>query len=446
MTHAFTRVTLIGPRTHIDLLLPSDQPVGLLLPQVLTLLGDQPAEQAAAKVLVTADGTELHSERSLEQARVLDGSALLLCNAAEAPPAAVVYDVTDVVVSATSATAGSWSRGFSILASGSFTAAGIWAGAEILLTPLAPDPAVWVLPVLSLLGLAAGTAAGHPPRRTAAGPTLLGAGWLTGVGGALHLYGGIPAQLPAAALMLSGISILALAALGIISARPRPFFSGAMTLALGTAVWTAAGAAAGNTVEAAALAALAGTVLLGLLPKLALAVSGLATLDDRRATGGAIVRIDALEAVAAAHQGLTLGTVLTALCLTPALWLLGADTGRQTWSFPLLLTLILAVFLRARSFPLAAQRLALYLAVWTGLGGAVLAGLRLFTGQPWAVGIAVLVLAAAASVSLTVPLPGHTMARFRLLATRVETAAVLASVPLVTGLFGLFDTLAGSFS
>lgn len=444
MAHTFTRVTLVGTRKHVDLLLPSNQPLGLLLPQVLNLLDDPPAATVAAKVLVGPDGTELNAETSLAQARILDGSALLLCNASEAPPAAVVYDVTDVVVTETRAVPGRWNRRWKDLTSAVFAAAGFWAGAEILLAALVPEAAWWVLFILSLLGLAAGAVAG-PPHRTGLGSAWLGAGWLTGLGGALHLYDGTPARLPTAALALAGLTVLTLTAAAAGAAQPRAWFNGAATLALAAGLWAAAGALTGDALRAAAVAALASVLLLGLLPKLALGSSGLATLDDQRATGSSITRTDAVDAVAAAHQSLTLGTVATALSVTPGLWLLGADTSQQPWTLPLLLALTLAVFLRARSFPLAPQRIALYLAVAAGLGAASVSALVFVPGHRWAVGLAVLGTAAAAAVSLAATMPDHTQARFRLLAKRTESAAILVSVPLTAGLFGLFGQLLGSF-
>lgn len=445
MAHPFTRVTLIGPRTHVDLLLPSNQPVGLLLPQVLNILDDPPAEAVAAKVLVAADGTELNADTSLSQAGVLDGTSLRLCNASEAPPAAVVYDVNDLVVGETGAVTGRWNGRCRDIAAGAYAAVSIWAGAEILLAFLAPDAAWWMLFVLSLLGLAAGSAMNQGAGRSAIGSTFLGAGWLTGCGGAIHLYNGIPERFPPAAMALAGLTVLTLAALGAGAAQPRAWFSGAATLALAAGLWTAAGTVTGDPVRAAALAAPASVLLLGLLPKMALASSGLATLDDQRAKGGSITRGNAVDAVAAAHRSLTLGTVAAAMSLVPGLWLLGTDTDRQHWTLPLLLSLTLAVFLRTRSFPLVAQRSALYLAAAVGAGAAALAGLRFLPNQPWVVGVAVLGIAAGAAMALTLVFPDHTLARFRLLAKRVESVAILASVPLTVGLFGIFAQLLGSF-
>ncbi|MCC9178960.1 type VII secretion integral membrane protein EccD [Arthrobacter sp. zg-Y750] len=441
MAHAFTRVTLIGSRRHLDLLLPSDQPVGALMPQVLEMLNDPPADEVAAKVLVGPDGTELSAEATLSSAEVADGSSLMLTNASEAPPAPVVYDVTDLVVHETEAVAGRWTDRFRDLTAGVSAAVGLWAGAELLLAALAPGDAWWLLLSASLILLVAGTAAARPPRTSAIGPTMQGAGWLLGFGALLR------ADLPLSgtALLLAALSVLTLVGMGLSAANPRALFTGAGTLALAAGVWAVAGLVSQEPARAAALASVASVLLLGLLPKLALATSGLATLDDQRAKGGTIGRTDALEAVAGAHRGLTLGTVLTALSIALGLWVLGTDTAHQKWTLPLLLALTLAVFLRARSFPLAAERISLYAASGVGVVALAAASLHFFADRPWLTGLAVLILAAGIAVSLTLNLPDHTEARLRLLAKRLETLAILASVPLVIGLFGIFSQLLGSF-
>ena len=441
MAHAFTRVTLIGSRRHLDLLLPSDQPVGALMPQVLEMLDDPPADEVAAKVLVAPDGTELAAEITLSGADIADGSSLLLCNASEAPPAAVVYDVTDLVVNETEAVSGRWTGRFRDLTAGVAAAVGLWAGAEILLAALAPDDAWWLLLSASLILLTAGTAAARPPRTSALGPALQGAGWLMGLGALLR--SGLPPE--PAALLLAALSVLALIGVGISAASPRALFTAAGTLALAAGIWAAAGLITGDPVRSAALAAVASVLLLGLLPKLALSASGLATLDDQRAKGGTISRTDALDAVAGAHRGLTLGTILTSGSIALGLWVLGTDAGHQKWTLPLLFALTLAVFLRARSFPLAAERISLYAASAVGLTGLVNASLRFFPQAPWAVGLGLLVLAACFAVGLTLRLPDHTEARLRLLSKRLETFAILASIPLVIGMFGIYGQLLDSF-
>lgn len=441
MAQAFTRVTLIGSSRHLDLLLPSDQPVGGLVPQILNLLEDQPQDDVAAKVVVTPDGGQLDARASLEAAGILDGTALRLCNASEAPPAAVVYDVTDIVVEESEDVPGRWNRRFRDITAAAFAAAGIWGGAEILLSRFAPDHAWWILLAAAAVLLASGAALGRPPRTTAIGPALLAAGWLAGIGGVLHL----PAPAGYRALYAAVLTVVALAAVGLVSRRPRSLFSAAGTLALLTAVWLAAGLLTGDAVRTAAVAALISVLVLGLMPQTALSASGLATLDDQRAKGGTIRRTDALHAISAAHRSLTLGTVLTAASVALGLWLIGGDTATQVWSVPLLLVLILAAALRARSFPLAVQRMALYAAAAVGLVSLALAAMRFAPELTWLTGVLVLAVAVCFAVSLTVELPDHTAARFRLLANRLEGLAILASVPLVLGMFGIFAQLLESF-
>ena len=65
--------------------------------------------------------------------------------------------------------------------------------------------------------------------------------------------------------------------------------------------------------------------------------------------------------------------------------------------------------------------------------------------QGWLVAAGLLVLAVAVVISLTVTLADHSAAKLRLLANRFETLAILASVPLVIGLFGVFASLLTTF-
>ncbi|MCC3297177.1 type VII secretion integral membrane protein EccD [Arthrobacter caoxuetaonis] len=449
MAHAYTRVTLVGRQRHLDLLLPSDQPVAALMPQVLELLGDEPSEDVAAKVLVAPDGTELTPGDTLAGADVLDGTSLQLCNASEAPPAPIVYDVTDLVVAETEAVRGRWNQHWKNACAGVFAAVGLWTGAELLLEALAPGSAWWLLAALSLLTSGAGVLLARRSPVSPVGPAALGAAWLIGLGSSLHaagILGGEGAEdYRRAGLILAGATVVALMALGAANRQPKAMYTGALVSVLAAAGWSAAVAATGSAVQASALAGIASVLLLGLLPGLALAASGLAALDDQRAKGGQVGRPDALESVASAHTGLAVGAAVTAASAALAFWLLGTDSEQQAWSLPLLAVLTLAVFLRARAFPLAPERLALYAATAVGLAALMAGSSRWFAGQPWVTGALVLALAAAVWIALSLNLPDHTQARFRLAAKRLETLAILASVPLAAGMFGIFAQLLESF-
>ncbi|GAA1120409.1 type VII secretion integral membrane protein EccD [Arthrobacter flavus] len=442
MSHAFTRVTLVGAQRHIDLLLPSHQPVGALMPQVLELLEDAPQRDVAVKQLVTPDGTALDAAASLSQSAVTDGTALLLCSESDVPPAAVVYDVTDLVVDQTEEVTGRWTIRFRDITAGAFAALGLWAGVAILLGSFAPGSAWWILISGGLLLTGLGAALGRPPRKSALGPALLVAGWVLGLAGILEYGSGLAIT----GLLVAALSIANLLGLGAVSARPRALFAGAATLGAATGIWGAAALVGDDPAPAAALAGIASVLLLGLLPALALSASGLSTLDDQRAKGGTLRRTAALSAVNAAHRSLSLATVFTAASIALALAWLGTDTQTQVWTLPLLLALTLATFLRARSFPLALERIALYLASLVGLAALAVGSLRFLPESPWLVGLAALAVAAVALIVLTFTPADHTAARFRQLANRAESLAILATIPLAAGLFGIFAQLLESFS
>lgn len=438
MAFAFTRVTLLGSSRHLDLLLPSEQPVGLLVPQILDLLRDSPRHEVAEKVLVTSAGDPLDAGATLQEAGVLDGAVLTLFNAADAPPPPVIYDVTDAVVEEADAVAGRWADRYRRATAATVAAASL-AGASCILLGLAGAQAWWLLLALGVLFLAAGAASGRS--FPVLGRSLIGAGWLTSLGGTLQLA----APGPEKAILVAALSTVALAALGLAARRPRPLLSAATILALLTALWAATALLAGDGPRSGGVAALLSILVLGLLPRMALSSSGLAALDDRRADGGLPGRVDALTAIQSAHRSLTLGTVLCAASIAIGLLLLSGDAGARAWSLPLLLALTLATALRARAFPLAAERLSLYAAAGAGTVGLALALPAFLPALPWLPAVLLVLLAAGMMTAMQLDLPDHVSARFRLLANRLESVAVLASVPLLIGMFGVFAQLVRSF-
>jgi hypothetical protein len=112
------------------------------------------------------------------------------------------------------------------------------------------------------------------------------------------------------------------------------------------------------------------------------------------------------------------------------------------WAAGLGVAVVTVTALRTRGFPIAAQQLALWSAVLAGL---VVGGFGRMGPEPRdvvaglaAVAIAILVL------TLARP-PAHTRAALRQLGDVVETVAVVAMVPLLVGLFGIYSDLLGAF-
>ncbi|MFE9773845.1 EsaB/YukD family protein [Streptomyces sp. NPDC005931] len=75
--------------------MPSREPAGVLLPEVMRLLDDRVGDRPEVRHLVTPDGSALAHDSTLESAGVADGTVLRLVRAEDAPTAPVVHDVTD---------------------------------------------------------------------------------------------------------------------------------------------------------------------------------------------------------------------------------------------------------------------------------------------------------------------------------------------------------------
>ncbi|GHE82425.1 hypothetical protein GCM10018789_07660 [Streptomyces werraensis] len=92
-----SRVTLVGERRRVDMVLPAREPVGILLPEMMRLLDGHVKGRPASRHLVTVDGSALDHDSTLESAGVRDGAVLRLARAEDAPPAPVVHDLSDEV-------------------------------------------------------------------------------------------------------------------------------------------------------------------------------------------------------------------------------------------------------------------------------------------------------------------------------------------------------------
>ncbi|HET6742068.1 MAG TPA: EsaB/YukD family protein, partial [Kribbella sp.] len=94
----YSRVTVIGERRRLDAVLPADQPLGVLLPDLLRML-DEPMQQTPQRrFLTTATGVLVPPEGTLSSAQIIDGAVLRLASEGELPPPPTVYDVTEEAV------------------------------------------------------------------------------------------------------------------------------------------------------------------------------------------------------------------------------------------------------------------------------------------------------------------------------------------------------------
>jgi hypothetical protein len=192
--------------------------------------------------------------------------------------------------------------------------------------------------------------------------------------------------------------------------------------------------------QAAAVTAGVAVVVCGVLPRLALAASGLTGLDDQVVEGHPRRRDDVSLTVNEAYRLLSWVTFAIAvpIAVTSAMLLASKDL----WTVAVGLAVIIVSALRTRAFPLAVQQIALWFAVLVGLLAGVLGQSRL--SEPL---VAVILIAIAVLVVIMVLArpAAHQRAFLRRVGNAVEALAVIALIPLLLGMFGIFRDLLRAF-
>lgn len=440
-----SRVTLVGERRRADIVLPSDTPIGQLLPDILQLLDDRAASRPLTRQLITSDGTALPHDSTLASAGVSDGAVLRLVRTHAAPPAPVVHDVTDQVADDLDLRAWRWRPAARRVAAGASTVvfaviAALLARREFPLGALAGALAAVTAVLLVGGALVSRLGAGNRGLATALLSVSGGLGVLT-AWTAADAYGWSgPARLAAVATAVA----LSMALLGFFSPLGRGGLIGAGATAAVTAVWEGVAAVEPDPARIGALMAVFSVVLLGMLPRIALMASGLTALDDRRSGGASVSRHDVDNALAATHRGLALASVVTAVSATAAGWLLTLAERPTVWTV-LLPSLVAVVLLsRARAFPLVAEVTALFAAA-----AVLLVRLVMLWMEQASVGSGpVIVLGAAALLpllALSVEPPEHVRVRLRRTADLVESIGMVALFPIAIGVFGMYGQLLDKF-
>ncbi|MFJ9039066.1 type VII secretion integral membrane protein EccD [Streptomyces sp. NPDC102406] len=444
---ALSRITLVGERRRIDLVLPSQEPIGLLLPEVMRLLGDRVGERPQARHLVRSDGSVLEPDATLESAGVPDGAVLRLVRFEDAPSAPVVHDVSDEAARDVDVRVWRWgARARRIVAAGACVAFAV-AASFMARDGYETQTVASALAVAAVVLAVAGALLGRAGRQ-GLGTALISTGAAVGVLGAWS-FGDAQAWSGAVCWgAVAAVLVVTLLLLGWFSPFGRGALVGAGALA-GTGVcWEVAlavqsgGREAVGAAHAAALMAVVCVVALGVLPRLALMGSGLSGLDDRRSAGSSVSRLQVTTAMAATHRGLALATVVMAVCGAVA----GVTVVRtvMVWTVLLSVAVALVLALRARAYPLVAEVVALLVA-----SGVVVVRLAwLWSERQGPAGpLALLVLLALVPLGVLAVRPAeHVRVRLRKLGDVLESVGVIALFPLVLGVFGVYGRLLGTFA
>ena len=423
----FTRLSVVASSRRAEVVVPDDEPVAVVVAELLRLL-DEGAGAGRPMVLVTAVGEQLDQTATLAEQDVVQGTVLRLVRIDQAPAPPEVADVSDVAADTLAARPDRWRTGWTVAAAAMVVAAAGWVGAGHLhavgpgRTGLVVTAAVWG--VLVLLGAALGVAR----RPTAAVVTGAGALGVALAGAVAWSDGPRPAQALVVTVVCATVAVVASAS------RRTGLAAGAALGGVLAGLWLGL-AQAVDAALAAGIVAVAGVLVLGILPGLAMTVSGLNRLDDDTLSGRATDRRIAADAVGAAHHMLTAAGVAVAVVVAAAgLVLIAQPSG---WGTALGAAVAVVVACRSRMTPLVPARWAmLTAAVAVGVGWSASAA----PGAPVVVTAAFLVVAIGVLGALWPP-PAHLVARLRRLTDTVELVAVLALVPLLLASAGVFSDL-----
>ncbi|MBZ4020585.1 type VII secretion integral membrane protein EccD [Streptomyces purpurogeneiscleroticus] len=439
-----SRVTLVGERRRADIVLPSDTPIGQLLPDILQLLDDRAASRPMTRQLITSDGSALPHDSTLSSAEVADGAVLRLVRAHSAPPAPVVHDVTDLVADDLDLQTWRWRPAARRVSAGVATVSFALVAAVLARREFALDALVGVLVAVTLVLLAAGALVAKVGQgnRGLATALLLASGGL----GVLTAWTAADAYDWSGTTRLAAVGgalVVTLALLGYFSPLGRGGLIGAAATAGIAVVWEAVAALQDDPVRLGAVMAVCSVILLGLLPRLALMASGLTALDDRRSGGTSVSRHQVGNALAATHRGLALATIVTAASAVAGGWLLTTAATPTVWTVTLPALVALVLLSRARAFPLVAEVVALFAAAAVLVVRLVVVWLD-HTGSagPFVVLCAAAVLPL---LVLAVQPPEHVQVRLRRVADLVESIGVIGLFPLAVGAFGVYGQLLDKF-
>lgn len=451
------RLTVVAPRTRMDLALPVDATLADVLPTLLRHAGEDPADPAFLRggwSLQRLGDPPLDIAMRLSSLGLRDGDTLYLRHRDLALPELAFDDVADAMSTASRregrhAWTAQTTRVASVVLGCAFAG-----GAVVAVARLGPP---WLVPSAILLTVAAltiglATACARSFEAPEAGVAVAGVAVVAGfAGGFLLLADHGWASAGAPGLLVGSAVVLVLAILAVLGVgRGRDGFIGVAAAAIvGLA---GAGARAVGLGDAASVAAAISVVLLAMTPLLPSAAARIARLpmpvlplgaDDIRHADDVMPGRDVLARARAADRVFTGLTAAVAVSLAVCAAWLAATTG---WYGPALTAAIgVALWLRARHLTGRPLR------VWLLAGGAVCLGLALCALGSAGTSVALLVPVVLMVAAVVALVWGVRMAGRRLTpywgrgGDLLEVLVLLSVVPLALGVAGAYTAMQNLF-
>jgi type VII secretion integral membrane protein EccD len=449
----FSRVTVVAPRTRIDLALPSDIAVVNLMPMLLRMAGESSADGGSPHggwCLARLGGDAIDPDRSLSSLGVVDGDLLQIRRRNDNPPPPLFDDVVEAIAVAAPDSYRPWTehtaRTLGMSAGGSallscavvVLRAGAVGGPELRVT------AAILAGLTAVTTLIAGTVIARVYRETSTGVVVAAGSLPLGFASGLYL---VPGGLHAENLLLACTIVLVLAgsAVTMISAGITPFVASATAAALGALAGLVA-----SLVDRPATGIAAATAALALggisaLPRLTIQLSKLpmpqvpGSIKDLKEDPGVPDYTVIERRAGLAHEYLT-GMIIG----SGAVAAIGAVVASADGALGIVLATVVAtvLLLRARSYANGSQAAALMISGMVTIAG-LLTGLLATAGQPASllVGFAGLLGLAALALFLGVVVPHRRFSPVLRRSVDVIEAVLIASVlPLALGVLDLYNT------
>lgn len=425
------RITVDTPERRLDLAAPAGVPLAELIRTLVRTGGEALAQRGAATgwVVRRADGSPLSGAKTLPEHGVQDGDVVHLVSADTTWPPIEFDDISDAIAASrpdgTHWTADATRRTGVVLGF-----AGLLAALVVIVRDGSPATASPIAGGLALVLLGAGAIAARTGRdpddplrggRRAAIGTVLAAAAMPYAFTAGYLGRGGPRLLLAAVIAVILAGLIAAVAVGALA---PPFVA-----AIGAGTAGLVGVAAERfTSPAGAAAIVIGALTLGagLVPSAAVRVGGLGRWHD---DGDADVLASSVARGDLIVSGLGSGIAIAA---TAAAWIL-AEVA-TSWSRLLVLACAIALGLRARGYGSVHRRL---IALAAPVGTAI----PLVLAMPWSgsapIAVAGVLLIGGLTTIIVSAYPGR-LRQLSRLAGLIEAVALLAVLPLLCGVLGLY--------